>query len=245
MILRRFMKHVTDQNWFAVGLDVIVVIVGIFLGLQVQEWNEQRQEIGRESEYLERLLLDIDSSISRTLFGQDLLNRQVSYADTMLKSLESCELSDEDAEIFANGLYLLGKYDPPLMVRGAIDDLLATGNFKVIQNRELREKLTNTLAFIDVEQSLNVKITDRILPALQYLDQKSTFRIKEVVMGIEEVDTSKVNFDFPVLCQDKKFTQSISLVEAYVYALIFVNDTAVQSFREIKSLIEAELERFE
>jgi len=22
MILRRFMKHVTDQNWFAVGLDV-------------------------------------------------------------------------------------------------------------------------------------------------------------------------------------------------------------------------------
>ena len=26
MILRRFMKHVTAQNWFAVGLDVIVVI---------------------------------------------------------------------------------------------------------------------------------------------------------------------------------------------------------------------------
>ena len=38
MILRRFMQHVKEQNWFAVGLDVIVVIVGIFLGMQVQKW---------------------------------------------------------------------------------------------------------------------------------------------------------------------------------------------------------------
>ena len=30
MLLRRFSKHVSDQNWFAVGLDVIVVVVGIF-----------------------------------------------------------------------------------------------------------------------------------------------------------------------------------------------------------------------
>lgn len=44
MILRRFMKHVTDQNWFAVGLDVIVVITGIFLGMQVTERNEERKE---------------------------------------------------------------------------------------------------------------------------------------------------------------------------------------------------------
>jgi len=36
------MQHVKEQNWFAVGLDVIVVIVGIFLGLQVQEWYEAR-----------------------------------------------------------------------------------------------------------------------------------------------------------------------------------------------------------
>lgn len=48
MILRRFMKHVTDQNWFAVGLDVIVVIVGIFLGLQVQQWYDRQAEIAEE-----------------------------------------------------------------------------------------------------------------------------------------------------------------------------------------------------
>ena len=43
MILRRFTKHVIDQNWFAVGLDIIVVVVGIFLGMQVTEWNDDRK----------------------------------------------------------------------------------------------------------------------------------------------------------------------------------------------------------
>lgn len=34
MILRRFAEHVKGHNWFAVGLDLIVVVVGIYIGLQ-------------------------------------------------------------------------------------------------------------------------------------------------------------------------------------------------------------------
>ena len=33
MILRRFIKHVGSQNWFAVGLDVLVVIFGVYIGI--------------------------------------------------------------------------------------------------------------------------------------------------------------------------------------------------------------------
>lgn len=35
MLLRRFMEHLRNQNWAAVMLDLIVVIVGIFLAFQV------------------------------------------------------------------------------------------------------------------------------------------------------------------------------------------------------------------
>lgn len=38
MILRRFMKHVNEQNWLAVGLHVVVV--GIFLGILKYENKE-------------------------------------------------------------------------------------------------------------------------------------------------------------------------------------------------------------
>jgi len=42
MLLRRITKHVKDQNWFAVFIDFIIVVVGDFIGIQVANWNETR-----------------------------------------------------------------------------------------------------------------------------------------------------------------------------------------------------------
>jgi hypothetical protein len=35
MILRSVTKHVKEQNWFAVGLDLLIVVFGVFIGPQV------------------------------------------------------------------------------------------------------------------------------------------------------------------------------------------------------------------
>jgi len=48
MILRRFAHAIRAQNWFAVVLEVAVVVLGIFMGLQVNDWNQRRLE--RESD---------------------------------------------------------------------------------------------------------------------------------------------------------------------------------------------------
>lgn len=42
MLLRRITKHVRDQNWFAVFVDFLIVVVGVFIGIQVSNWNEAR-----------------------------------------------------------------------------------------------------------------------------------------------------------------------------------------------------------
>ena len=68
MILRRFSKHITEQNWFAVWLDIVVVVVGIFLGMQVTEWNERRKEAIQENEFIDRFVVDIENHISQMNF---------------------------------------------------------------------------------------------------------------------------------------------------------------------------------
>ena len=52
MILRRVTEHVKAQNWFAVGVDFLIVVVGVFIGIQVANWNDERVQQERE-----RLLL--------------------------------------------------------------------------------------------------------------------------------------------------------------------------------------------
>ena len=59
MILRRITQHVRDQNWFAVGIDFFIVVVGVFIGLQVSNWNDARAIRLSESDFLGRLHDDI------------------------------------------------------------------------------------------------------------------------------------------------------------------------------------------
>ena len=42
MLLRSMTQHVKDQNWFAVGLDFLIVIVGILIAFQITDWHEER-----------------------------------------------------------------------------------------------------------------------------------------------------------------------------------------------------------
>ena len=49
MLLRRFIEHVRIQNWVAIALDLIVVVVGVFIAFQVERWYEQRRLEATES----------------------------------------------------------------------------------------------------------------------------------------------------------------------------------------------------
>jgi len=42
MLLRSITKHVKDQNWFAVFIDFAIVVFGVFIGIQVANWNDAR-----------------------------------------------------------------------------------------------------------------------------------------------------------------------------------------------------------
>ena len=59
MILRRITEHVKTQNWFAVAIDFLIVVVGVFIGLQVANWNDARQDRVDEAFFLEALHEDI------------------------------------------------------------------------------------------------------------------------------------------------------------------------------------------
>ena len=64
MILRRVIEHVREQNWTAVGIDFVIVVVGVFLGFQVTSWNESRKDLAREAVYLRGIAEDLRGDIA-------------------------------------------------------------------------------------------------------------------------------------------------------------------------------------
>ena len=39
MFLRRIIRHVRNQEWLAIGIDFVIVVVGVFIGIQAANLN--------------------------------------------------------------------------------------------------------------------------------------------------------------------------------------------------------------
>lgn len=98
MILRRIKAHVENENWFAVGIDFIIVVVGVFLGIQIGNWNEARVSQVQEANYLEQLRDEIADNA-------DMARMQAVFVDNIVKGgrrglefLESGETCTTDCE---------------------------------------------------------------------------------------------------------------------------------------------------
>jgi len=44
MLMRRAVEQFKQQHWMAIGIDLAIVVLGVFLGIQVSNWNEARIE---------------------------------------------------------------------------------------------------------------------------------------------------------------------------------------------------------
>ncbi len=58
MLLRRVIAPFRNQEWTAIALDFLILVVGVFIGIEVANWNDARVDEGRAQAYLERIVAD-------------------------------------------------------------------------------------------------------------------------------------------------------------------------------------------
>ncbi len=64
MLLRRVIEHVRKQEWTAIAIDFVIVVVGVFVGIQAANWNEMRADEARAQGYLERIHNDLEADLA-------------------------------------------------------------------------------------------------------------------------------------------------------------------------------------
>lgn len=88
MILRRVMEHVRAQNWAAIVIDFVIVVVGVFIGIQVSNWNDGRAARAMEIEFLRTVRDDIERDIVDTGGFVDMLADVTRFGTLTLESIE-------------------------------------------------------------------------------------------------------------------------------------------------------------
>lgn len=137
MILRRLSQSLKEQNWTAIWIEFILLVAGVFLGIQVANWNQEREANQKSKVFTERLRTDLRAE-DWTYQFLIAYNREVlANANRAVEALEGkAAISDEELLISA---YRATQYRNRNQLGSTYEELISTGNIDLIRDRTLRE----------------------------------------------------------------------------------------------------------
>ncbi len=149
MLLRRIVDHFREQNWAAVAIDLLVVIVGVFLAFQFEELYTNRNLRAEEFRHLAALKEDFQQNQINLERMRDryTLNRDSGLA--LLEASSSSTVTISESELYRLMSHAI-RFGRITVVRRTCDVLTAGGEINVIQNDTLKAQISAFYAECEV-----------------------------------------------------------------------------------------------
>jgi hypothetical protein len=191
-MLRRIISGLRRQDWTAVAVELIVVIAGVFIGVQASNWNEQRETNQKAAVFTARLKADLRKEAWMYELETGYLSEVLVNAKRAADGLTGkAPLSDEALLIAA---YRATQDYPYTRYSATYDQLTSTGQMGLIRDSALRDlamrvytepflnqigspqqqsedqyrKAFRMVLPYEVQESLNEKCGDRVVPIGDY-----------------------------------------------------------------------------
>jgi len=225
MILRSITKHVRDQNWVAVFLDFLIVVVGVFIGIQVANWNEVRQARVEETAILERLseettaLIEIQRrQLERSERRAQVLMEanSVLFGDVPARSLTALECA-----WIANSHVLAAPQDwLPIL-----DELHQTARFDLISSTEIKRRLREYVLLRERARAhYRQNSSESLQPTIRYPEVVHVERVKKDDLSAPAWDSlAGDGYRWQPVCDIDAMRQSNPFLNAHIDNLSRLN----------------------
>ena len=135
MILRRVIQHVRKQEWTAIGIDFVIVVFGVFMGIQVSNWNQAQTDKHLGEKFTERLKADLVVEAWNYAALIEYLVDVQSNTDKTLAGLQgTSEISDDQLLIAA---YRATQFNAGVRQKTTYAELISTGKIGFIEDKTL------------------------------------------------------------------------------------------------------------
>jgi len=190
MILRRVIAHFRKQEWTAIAIDFLIVVLGVFVGLQVNDWNEARKNRKDEHFFLARLHEDLSSAEARS---SRLLQRRIDKRDALVSATQTLlgksgreTLSEEECDaIGTSHIFRFAVAELP-----ALTELQGAGRLSIIQDdrtrgaliglRQAQYLLRDAMDESDWAVPLGDQFPDLLAVDATLVDERVSMRLKSV-----------------------------------------------------------------
>ena len=127
---------------YAIG-EIILVVIGILIALQINNWNEERKKSLKENYYLNSIKSSIQLSqkeLSRVIGDAELIS---SCADTLFLIIAKNKTEQLNGKFLDSLLFNAGDYSLISLNDGGIQEILNTGSLDLIKDDRIRLHLAS------------------------------------------------------------------------------------------------------
>jgi hypothetical protein len=172
MIFRRLAQNLLEQNWTTIAIEFVLLVCGVFLGIQAANWNETRRDHAREAEFLARLERDFVAIDARL---DDNIAKWQAYSAAPRRVLADLAVFREQ------GIWPRGKQETladlnevfngrvPAPRAATYVELLSAGQLELIRNVTLRDALLQYDMQVGYSQTAFNILIQRSLPHMASL----------------------------------------------------------------------------
>lgn len=154
---RKIRRQLADDNKpmkymrYAIG-EIVLVVVGILIALQVNNWNEARKIQAKELSYLKRLKEEFEANLAQTEANLFMSNTFLDLTETALKVFSNDTIVTVDTLAVA---VEWASYGSPTNVKDNVwQDLVSSGNSDLISNSQLRFEISEYFNIMELHWDL-------------------------------------------------------------------------------------------
>lgn len=208
--------------------EILLVMVGILLALQVNNWNEDRLARNLERLYLQGLFGEFETNL------EELKSNMAVNSYTIEIARRYLDLTGPDASsvppllvssLFDSLLRTSVEYEPS---PGVLEDIISSGNLKLLTNDSLRMELSNWKAKLARASRQEQTVLGYRSNIKQILIDKGTLRIVlSTLIDEDEGRFDDANID---VLEHKPFENNLSF---FIISAISLNEVYYSQLKEI------------
>ena len=149
MILRRLSQSLKEQNWTAIAIEFVLLVIGVFLGIQVANWNAERETRQKSVVFTERLKNELRNEGLRK-------QRLIAYYREVRSAAEAAAGALSGEQPLSNDALLINAYRATQYWQAprqcaTYNELVSTGGIGLITDRQLMAMAHSTCGDLSVE----------------------------------------------------------------------------------------------
>ena len=153
VIFSRIALGVRKQDWFTAILELLILVIGIYIGLQVDDWVSERKDRQTETIYLELLARDVAELQQQVDAQLAFENDKVNVATRAYELLTSDDPSAHQDEL-GELLSALSSRRTLSLDSATYEQMVSSGHLQLIRNPKLRDKLVRYIALMERDDAI-------------------------------------------------------------------------------------------